>query len=185
MVMTGSGPLVVLTSHASALDDTFIARLKDKAIEKFIAYEIPIALAEQRYGAHFALVRGGLKEGDDLRVLDEDGERAFKLFRFDELGPPAVFDPRPREPSTKSGAIGQSGRNDAVMPWTVETPYVARLFVHEDEAPDTVVYATTEQLQAEIERHKKTGLYARIWAAHGKSANPNEWEEIENWERGD
>ena len=48
---------------------------------------IPIALAEQRYGTHFSIVKGNLRETDDLRVLDEDGERAFALFRFDELGP--------------------------------------------------------------------------------------------------
>jgi hypothetical protein len=37
-------------------------------------------------------VRGDLRETDDLRVLDEDGERAFKLFRFEQLGPPLVHE---------------------------------------------------------------------------------------------
>ena len=67
--------------------------LADKGIEKFIAYEIPIVFAEQCYGTHFAVVRGDLRETDDLRVLDEDGERAFKLFRFDELGPSLAYEP--------------------------------------------------------------------------------------------
>jgi hypothetical protein len=92
MLMTGSGPIIVLTSHASILDNALIEKLADKGIEKFIAYEIPINLAEQRYGTHFAVVRGDLRETDDLRVLDEDGERAFKLFRFDELGPSLVYE---------------------------------------------------------------------------------------------
>jgi hypothetical protein len=92
MLMTGSGPIVVLTSHVCILDAAFIEKLSDKGIRKFIAHEIPIGLAEQRYGTHFSVVRGDLRETDDLRVLDEDGDRAFNLFRFDELGPPLVHE---------------------------------------------------------------------------------------------
>jgi hypothetical protein len=93
MVMTGSGPIVVLTSHASILDADLVEKLADKGINKFMAYELPIGLVEQRYGAHFSIVKGDLRETDDLRVLDEDGDHAFKLFRFDELGPPRVYEP--------------------------------------------------------------------------------------------
>ncbi len=93
MLMTASGPLVILTSHACILDDSLIKKLAEKGIEKFVAYEIPIGLAEKRYGTHFSVVRGNLRETDDLRVLDEDGDRAFKLFRFDELGSPLVNEP--------------------------------------------------------------------------------------------
>ncbi len=92
MLITGSGPIVVLTSHDSILDTTLIEKLAIKGIEKFMAYEIPTALAEKRYGAHYALVRGDLRETDDLRVLDYDGSRAFKLFRFGELGPPLLHE---------------------------------------------------------------------------------------------
>lgn len=93
LLLTGSGAIVVLTSHASMLDNALIEKLADKGIEKFIAYEIPIDLAERRYGNHFAVVQGDLRETDDLRVLDEDGEHAFKLFRFNELGPSLVYEP--------------------------------------------------------------------------------------------
>jgi hypothetical protein len=75
------------------LDIAVIAMLSEKGIDKFIAYEIPIAVAEQRYGMHFSVVKGDLGETDDLRVLDEDGEHAFKLFRFDELGPAIMYEP--------------------------------------------------------------------------------------------
>ena len=93
LLTTGSGSIVVLTSHASVVDIALIAMLAEKGIDKFIAYEIPIALAEQRYGMHFSVVKGDLRETDDLRVLDEDGEHAFKLFRFDELGPAIMYEP--------------------------------------------------------------------------------------------
>jgi len=72
---------------------TLIKKLAGKGIEKFIAYEIPSGLVEQRYGAHFALVQGDVRETDDLRVLDYDGSRAFKLFRLGELRPPLLHEP--------------------------------------------------------------------------------------------
>jgi hypothetical protein len=62
-------------------------------LKKFIAYEIPIGLTEKRYGNHFSVVKGDLRETDDLRVLDEDGDHVFKLFRFDELGSSLVYEP--------------------------------------------------------------------------------------------
>jgi hypothetical protein len=93
MLITGSGPIVILTSHDSVLDAALVRKLAGKGIEKFIAYEIPIGLARERYGAHFALVQGDLRQTDDLRVLDYDGSRAFKLFRFDELGTAQLQEP--------------------------------------------------------------------------------------------
>jgi hypothetical protein len=71
------------------------------------------------------------------------------------------------------------------MPWTPETPYVAQLFTHENAEPEEMFYDTPDQLEKEIEKHQKSGLYARIWSGHGKSENRNEWQEIGAWERGD
>jgi hypothetical protein len=93
MLITGSGPIVILTSHDSILDAALIEKLAGKGIEKFIAYEIPGGLADKRYGAHFAVVQGDIRETDDLRVLDYNGTRAFNLFRFSELGPPLFHEP--------------------------------------------------------------------------------------------
>ena len=67
MLITGSGPIVILTSHDSVVDAALIKKLAGKGIEKFIAYEIPIGLAQERYGAHFALVQGDVREADDFR----------------------------------------------------------------------------------------------------------------------
>jgi len=92
MLMTAPGPIVILTSHASILDDALIKKLAAKDIEKFVAYEIPIGLAKHRYGEHFSVVRGDLRETNDLCVLDDDPYRAFKLFRFDELGSPLAYE---------------------------------------------------------------------------------------------
>ncbi len=93
MLLTGSGPLVILTSFGSVTDPKLIAKLAAKGIDKFIAYEIPIELARERYDGHFDIVVRDLHQSDDLRVLDYDGNRAFRLFRFRELGEPVIYEP--------------------------------------------------------------------------------------------
>src|SRR5690242_10289524 len=92
MLMTSSGPLVVLTSHASVLDEAVARLLAHKGIGKFLAFEIPLALARRSYGLHFDIVEAGLKESDEFRVLDEDGDHIFRLFRFGDLGPPVAYE---------------------------------------------------------------------------------------------
>lgn len=87
MLYTGGGPLVILTSHSSVNEQALLRKLENKGIDKFVAHEIPLDLVKRRYGTHFTVVAHDLHETDDLRVLDENGERAFKLFSFDELGP--------------------------------------------------------------------------------------------------
>jgi hypothetical protein len=92
MLMTGSGPLMILTSHASIEEPLLLEKLASKGIEKFLAYEVSYDLAKERYGGHFNVVANDLHESDDLRVLDYNGERAFKLFTFAELGSPIVHE---------------------------------------------------------------------------------------------
>ena len=93
MLVTGSGPMVILTSFDSVTHPDLLKKLEAKGIERFFAHEIPLDLARQRYGGHFKVVLHDLHETDDLRVLDYNGERAFALFRLHELGPVIVFDP--------------------------------------------------------------------------------------------
>jgi hypothetical protein len=93
MLFTGSGPLVILTSHAAITAPGLLEKFAAKGIDKFIAHEIPLALARERYGGHFDVVIKDLHESDDLRVLDYNGERAFRLFRLSELGHPVLHEP--------------------------------------------------------------------------------------------
>jgi hypothetical protein len=86
MLYTGSGPMVIMTSYKSVEDPGLLEKLSAKGIHKFIAHSVPLKLARERYGGHFEMVERNLDESDDLRVLDYNGERAFRLFRFDELG---------------------------------------------------------------------------------------------------
>ena len=92
MLMAGSGPLMILTSHSSIEDPVILEKLAAKGLNKFLAYEVPTELAKARYGGHFSVVANDLHETDDLRVLDYNGERAFRLFSFAELGTPIVHE---------------------------------------------------------------------------------------------
>ena len=87
LLFTGSSPLVITTSYESIEDEALLAKLATKGITKFIAHEMPIDLVRERYHGHLDAVLRDLHETDDLRILDYNGQRAFDLFRFDELGP--------------------------------------------------------------------------------------------------
>jgi hypothetical protein len=95
LLLTSGGPIVIITSAASPTAPELVAELHAKGIDKYIAYEIPVELAEERYGAHFHKVSHGVHEQDVLRVLDHSGHRAFSLFRFSELGPPTRYEAEP------------------------------------------------------------------------------------------
>ena len=43
---------------------------------------------KDRYGKHFNVILGDLKQADDLRVLDYDGHHVFYSFSIDEIGEP-------------------------------------------------------------------------------------------------
>jgi hypothetical protein len=72
-----------------------LEKLRAKSIGQFLAYELPPDLAPKRYGGHFVTVVNDLHESHDLRVLDYNGERAFRPFRLDELKGSIMHDPRP------------------------------------------------------------------------------------------
>src|SRR5258707_4301869 len=92
LLLTGSGPLVIATSHASLTDSGLLEKLRAKGIDKFIAYELPLDLVKERYGGHFDIAMQDLNESDDLRVVDFSGERAFRLFHLKELGTPVLYE---------------------------------------------------------------------------------------------
>jgi hypothetical protein len=93
LLMTGSGPIVILTSYKFIEDAALLEALQLKGIDKFVAYEVPLELAENRYGGHYTAVVNDWLETDDLRVLDFNGERAFRLFNFSELGEAQIREP--------------------------------------------------------------------------------------------
>jgi len=90
---TGSGPMVILTSHESFDDPNLVKKLTAKGLNKFIAYEVPVEEVKKKYGKHFSLIMNDLHQTDDLRVLDYDGHRVFKSFILKNLGEPLYHEP--------------------------------------------------------------------------------------------
>lgn len=87
-IFAAGGPLIILTSYTQINNPNLLNRLTSKGIDKFVACEIPVRLARERYGNHFDVVCRDLHEADDLRILDYNGARIFKRFTFAELGSP-------------------------------------------------------------------------------------------------
>lgn len=93
IIFTGTGPILILTSYESFKDPGLVAKLETKGITKFIACELPLELVKKKYGNHFNVVMGDLRQTDDLRVLDYNGYNIFHSFSFKEMGKPIYHEP--------------------------------------------------------------------------------------------
>jgi hypothetical protein len=89
---TGTGPILLLTSYEELNDPKFIEKLGTKGIKKFIAFEVDTHKVKQRYGQHYNIILGDLRQTDDLRVLDYDGHHVFYNFSLGELSEPIYYD---------------------------------------------------------------------------------------------
>jgi len=85
IIFTGTGPILILTSFDTFEDPKFVAKLRIKGIEKFIACELPVEKVKAKYGNHFKVVLGDLNQTDDLRVLDYNGHNVFYTFPFSDM----------------------------------------------------------------------------------------------------
>lgn len=92
VVFTGTGPILILTTYGSFTDPKLVEKLKTKGIKKFIAFEVAEDKVKEKYGNHFNVIMGDLKQSDDLRVLDYDGHHAFYNFTFNDMGEPAYHE---------------------------------------------------------------------------------------------
>ena len=89
---TGTGPILILTTHESFTDPNLVNKLSAKGIKRFIAYDVPEDKVKEKYGNHFNVILKDLDQTDDLRVLDYDGHHVFYNFPLNELKDPAVFE---------------------------------------------------------------------------------------------
>lgn len=93
LILTGSGPILVVTTHETLTDPDLVARLAAKGIRKLLAFEVPVDAVRARYQAHYDHVLEDIRQEDDLRVVDEDGHRVYAAFSLRELGAPVVWEP--------------------------------------------------------------------------------------------
>ena len=92
ILFTGSGPILILTTYETLDAPKLVEKLLAKRIRKFIAYEVPLDIVKDRYGLHYNVIMGDLKQSDDLRILDYDGHHIFKKFSFKALESPIVYE---------------------------------------------------------------------------------------------
>lgn len=92
IIFSGSSPLLILTSYHSFSDKNFVEKLNTKGVMKFIAFEVPVDSAKEKYGLHFDIILGDLKQSDDLRVLDYNGHNIMGVFSFKDMGSPIYFE---------------------------------------------------------------------------------------------
>ena len=88
VIFSGSGPILILTTHDSLTSAETAGWLANKGIKKYIAYEVDLILCQKRYGQHYDATLKDVKQADDLRCLDYNGQRVFELFSFEEMGAP-------------------------------------------------------------------------------------------------
>jgi hypothetical protein len=92
LVLSGSGPLLLLSSYPTIDDPALIAKLRAKGLAKFLAWEIPIDHLRDLYGYTFRDIAEQLEARDDMRVLDFDGHRIFLNLSLRDLGEHILFD---------------------------------------------------------------------------------------------
>ena len=90
VLFTGTGPMLILTSHASLTAPALAEKLAGKGIDKYVACEVTLDLVKERYGAQYDRVLGDLQQTDDLRVLDFNGHHVLGRFSLRELGRPII-----------------------------------------------------------------------------------------------
>lgn len=86
IVVSGSSPILVLTTYEHLDSAKFAEKLERKGIKKYIALELPLEMVKERYGHHYDVIMEDLKQTDDLRVLDYDGHHVYLTFKFSEMG---------------------------------------------------------------------------------------------------
>ena len=92
LVLSGSGPLLLLSSYPTIDDPLLIAKLRAKGLAKFLAWEVPIEHLSDLYGYTFRDIAEQLEARDDMRVLDCDGHRIFLNLELRDLGEHILFE---------------------------------------------------------------------------------------------
>lgn len=92
LVLSGSGPLLILSSYPTIDDPLLIAKLRAKGLAKFLAWEVPVDHLRDLYGYTFRDIVEQLETRDDMRVLDFDGHRIFLNLSLRDLGQHILFE---------------------------------------------------------------------------------------------
>ncbi len=86
-----SGPILILISYPAFDSPGLVEMLKNKGIDKYLAFEVPVEACRARYGARFFYVAESLDEKEDLQVLDYNSPHAFYTFKWEEMSNPVMI----------------------------------------------------------------------------------------------
>jgi hypothetical protein len=92
LLLTGTGPVLLLTSHTTINEGQVVEHLENRGISKFIAFEVPVSKVHRLYGVPFEVVAADIDRGRDLQILDYNGQHIFSSFDFNELGAPTMYE---------------------------------------------------------------------------------------------
>lgn len=91
VVIYGAGAMLALSTYKSSTHPTLVRRLKGSGVSRVILMEVPLALAEERYGELCEDLQKALGP-DDFRILDISGASVFNKFKFSEMGQPIMVE---------------------------------------------------------------------------------------------
>ncbi len=92
VVVNGTGAILVLTACDSFEDPNVASCLREKGMDKYIAFEIPVDEVKVQYGQHYSVTLADRKQSDACRVVDVDGSRIFRNFQLDIFSQPISHD---------------------------------------------------------------------------------------------
>jgi hypothetical protein len=92
VIVNGTGAILVLTAGNSFEDPDLLNCLREKGMDKYIAFEIPVDEVKAKYGQHLSVTLADRKQSDACRVVDVDGARIFRNFPLDIFSPPISHD---------------------------------------------------------------------------------------------
>jgi len=64
----------------------FARSLPNKGVNTFLAVEVSVEFCKKKYGQQYNMIINGVKQEDDLRVLDYKGFNVFYNFPFSTWG---------------------------------------------------------------------------------------------------
>jgi len=105
VVFSSKEPLLIVT-RGTIRNRKVIDHLNQIGYRKFISREVPLDNVRRQYGTHFDIVEKALAEGNEVRVLDFNGEHVFGSIPFSDYGRVFCYDSTP--PLLKRPAPGSS-----------------------------------------------------------------------------
>jgi len=91
LLFTVTGPVLVLSKFESIEHPELLNRLS--GFGKFIAHEVSLEAVKSCYAMHYQHVLEDIRQTDELRILDQDGQRIFTNIDFRDLGVPVYHQP--------------------------------------------------------------------------------------------